>query len=122
MIHIPIVPAMLRTRRDAPLRLRQARIRHRTAPARRNGPPQPGPPGLHQSRGRLRRPPWEPTGGRRAPTGRRDATITRLAVLRAAAEFVASRPQLKSGEVLKIAGSWERWVTRDDGDDLIDAF
>ena len=52
-----------------------------------------------------------------ASTGQRDTTITRLAVLKAAAEFAASRPQLKSGEVLKIAASWERWVNRDTGDD-----
>ena len=52
----------------------------------------------------------------------KDRTITRLAVLKAAAEFAAARPQLKSGEVLKIAASWERWVTRDEGADLTDAF
>lgn len=51
----------------------------------------------------------------------RGATITRLAVLKAAAEFAAARPQLKSGEVLKIAQSWERWVNRAAGDDLTDA-
>jgi hypothetical protein len=40
-----------------------------------------------------------------------------------AAELAASRPQLKSGEVLKIAQSWERWVLRDASDlDLTDAF
>ena len=32
------------------------------------------------------------------------------AVLKAAAEFGASRPDLKSSEVLKIADSWIRWV------------
>lgn len=53
----------------------------------------------------------------------RDRTITRLAVLKAAAEFAAARPQLKSGEVLKIAASWERWITRESADDdLTDAF
>lgn len=50
----------------------------------------------------------------------RDVTITRLAVLKAAAEFGAARPQLKSGDVLAIAESWERWVLRS-GDDLTDA-
>jgi hypothetical protein len=44
----------------------------------------------------------------------KDRTITRLAVLKAAAEFGAARPGLKSGEVLKIAESWERWVLRSD--------
>ena len=44
----------------------------------------------------------------------RDRTITRLAVLKAAAEFGAARPSLKSGDVLAIAASWERWVHRDE--------
>jgi hypothetical protein len=55
----------------------------------------------------------------------RDRTITRLAVLKAAAEFGAARPGLKSGEVLRIAESWERWVLRPDAEpheDLMDAF
>ena len=54
----------------------------------------------------------------------KDRTITRLAVLKAAAEFGAARPGLKSGEVLKIAESWERWVLRDGdpADDLVEAF
>lgn len=47
----------------------------------------------------------------------RERTITRLAVLKAAAEFAAGRHELKSGEVLKIAESWERWVNRP-ADDL----
>jgi hypothetical protein len=54
----------------------------------------------------------------------KDRTITRLAVLKAAAEFGASRPELKSGDVLRIAESWERWVNRESnaGDELMDAF
>lgn len=59
---------------------------------------------------------------RQAPGAARDATITRLAVLKAAAEFAASRPQLKSGDVLKVAERWERWINRPAGDDLTDAF
>lgn len=47
-----------------------------------------------------------------APSGQRETVITRLAVLKAAAEFAAARPQVKSVEVLKIAASWERWVNR----------
>jgi hypothetical protein len=43
----------------------------------------------------------------------RDSTITRLAVLKAAAEFGAARPNLKSGDVLAIAATWERWIVRD---------
>jgi hypothetical protein len=46
----------------------------------------------------------------------RDRTITRLAVLKAAAEFGAARPQPKSGDVLAIASSWEWWVTRESAD------
>lgn len=54
----------------------------------------------------------------------RDTTITRLAVLKAAAKYAASKPESKSGDVLKIAPVWERWVLRepDAGDDLTDAF
>lgn len=56
--------------------------------------------------------------------GTKDRTITRLAVLKAAAEFGAARPSLKSGDVLKIAESFERWVLRDDEaeTDNVDAF
>lgn len=54
----------------------------------------------------------------------KDRTITRLAVLKAAAEYAASKPESKSTDVLKIAASWERWVLRDDDPtaDLVDAF
>ena len=64
----------------------------------------------------------EPATARTKATGQRDTTITRLAVLKAAAEFAAARPQVKSGEVLKIAASWERWVTREAGDQTDDVF
>jgi hypothetical protein len=59
-----------------------------------------------------------------APSGQRERTITRLAVLKAAAEFSAARPALKSGEVLAIAASWERWINReqDNALELTDAF
>ena len=40
----------------------------------------------------------------------KDERITRLAVLKAAAEFGASRPDLKSSEILMIADKWLRWV------------
>jgi hypothetical protein len=40
----------------------------------------------------------------------RDERIARLAVLKAAAAFGASRPDLKSADVLKIADSWLAWV------------
>jgi len=58
-----------------------------------------------------------------ATTAQRDRTITRLALVKAAAEFAAARPSLKSGDVVKIAASWERWVTREPGaGELVDAF
>jgi hypothetical protein len=40
----------------------------------------------------------------------RDQRISRLAVLKAAALFGASRSDLKSGDVLRIADSWLAWV------------
>ena len=40
----------------------------------------------------------------------RDRTITRLAVLKAAAQFAASRPDAKSTDVLAIADRWLPWV------------
>jgi hypothetical protein len=60
----------------------------------------------------------------RSEPSQRDTTITRLAVLKAAAEFAAGRHDLKSGEVLAIAERWERWVTRcdDPSDELDEAF
>ncbi len=62
-------------------------------------------------------------GSAAAPkSGQRDQVISRLAILKAAAEFAAGRPEIKSGDVLRIAESWERWVGRDAGDDLEDAF
>ena len=53
-----------------------------------------------------------------APSAR-DATITRLAVLKAAAEYCASKPDSKSTDVTTIAESWVRWVERNE---LEDAF
>jgi hypothetical protein len=47
------------------------------------------------------------------PAGDRERTITRLAVLKAAAEYSASKPSSSSADVLKIAASWERWITRE---------
>jgi hypothetical protein len=47
-----------------------------------------------------------------APTLRsvRETTITRLAVLKAAAAFAASRPEAKSSDVPAVADAWLRWV------------
>jgi len=44
----------------------------------------------------------------------KDRTITRLAVLKAAAAFGASRPELRSRDVIAIAAVWERWVLSPD--------
>lgn len=44
----------------------------------------------------------------------KDRTITRLAVLKAAAAFAARRPTAASADVLKVAAAWERWVLRSD--------
>jgi hypothetical protein len=53
----------------------------------------------------------------------KDRTITRLAVLKAAAAFSASKQASSSADVLLIAAAWERWVLRDDEpeDDNVDA-
>jgi hypothetical protein len=45
-----------------------------------------------------------------AAPGVRERTITRLAVLKAAAAFAASRPDAKSPDVLTVADVWLRWV------------
>jgi hypothetical protein len=42
----------------------------------------------------------------------RDQTITRLAVLKAAARFLADKPEAKSPDVLTVAERWEAWVSR----------
>jgi hypothetical protein len=58
---------------------------------------------------------WTPPGGRRwspANNSARDRTISRLAVLKAAAEFGASRPDVKSADVLAIADRWLTWVEK----------
>jgi hypothetical protein len=44
----------------------------------------------------------------------RDRTITRLAVLEAAAAFCALRPTCKSSDVLAVATSWLRWMDETD--------
>ena len=63
---------------------------------------------------------------RTAAPSTKDRTITRLALIKAAAEFAASRPDLKSADVISIARSWERFVNEapslDDDDELDEAF
>jgi hypothetical protein len=59
--------------------------------------------------------PWSPPGSRRWPpanTAAKDRTISRLAVLKAAAAFGASRPDVKSADVLAIADRWLAWVEK----------
>lgn len=50
------------------------------------------------------------------PAGQKDRIISRLAILKAAAEFAASKPEAKSTDVLKIAEAWEAWVYREDAE------
>jgi hypothetical protein len=47
-----------------------------------------------------------------APSTSRDQAITRLACLKAAARFLADKPEARSPDVLKVAERWETWVTR----------
>src|ERR1051326_9214997 len=54
------------------------------------------------------------SGGGRSPAELRD--IRRLSVLKAAAAFAASRPDIKSADVLAIAGRWLQWVEDKGGD------
>ena len=51
-------------------------------------------------------------GGGNLPQVDRQSTITRLAVLKAAAEFAGMRPGTTSADVLKVAEAWEQWVNR----------
>jgi hypothetical protein len=62
------------------------------------------------SNGAPPRPTWPKRGGN--ANAARERTITRLAVLKAAAEFAATRPGATSADVLKVAEAWERWVNR----------
>lgn len=51
--------------------------------------------------------------GVRKPGGmspEREHIIAKLAVLKAAANFAATRSDIKSGDVLKIAATWIAWV------------
>lgn len=50
------------------------------------------------------------TGMSRKPT---DRTISRLAVLKAAASFAATRQDIKSSDVLRIAQAWLAWTQED---------
>lgn len=54
-----------------------------------------------------------PSESGKTPEVSRNQTITRLAVLKAAAEFGASRQDLKSSEVLMIADKWLAWIEQD---------
>ena len=58
--------------------------------------------------------PVETPDAHHSPVADRETAITRLAVLKAAAAFAASRPELKSNDVLAIAERWEHWVRREE--------
>lgn len=49
--------------------------------------------------------------GQSAPPDR-ERLIVRQTCLKAAAEFLAGRPDAKSADVLTVAASWEAWATR----------
>lgn len=51
-----------------------------------------------------------------APVTDRERTITRLALVKAAARFLADKPDATSTDVELVATKWERWVTRADGE------
>ena len=51
-----------------------------------------------------------PAGVATSVNSARDQRITRLAVLKAAAQFGASRDVVKSYDVLRIADAWLEWV------------
>lgn len=50
------------------------------------------------------------------PAGQKDRIISRLAILKAASEFAASRPNATSADVLKVAEAWEAWIYREDAE------
>jgi len=54
------------------------------------------------------------TDPRQTATAGRETAITRLAVLKAAAEFCAARPELKSADLLALAERMEAWVRREE--------
>jgi hypothetical protein len=58
-----------------------------------------------------------PSGARSPHANTRERTITRLAVLKAAAAFAASRPEAKSCDVPTVAEAWLRWVLAEEGGD-----
>lgn len=52
-----------------------------------------------------------PSYSKRPPVdAKRERTIARLAVLKAAANFAATRTDIKSADVLAIADRWIKWV------------
>jgi hypothetical protein len=54
------------------------------------------------------------TGVNKRPTDtQRNTTISRLAVLKAAATFASTRQDIKSSDVLRIAQAWLAWVQED---------
>jgi hypothetical protein len=57
--------------------------------------------------------PAEASDHHRGDAAGRETAITRLAVLKAAAEWSAGRAEVKSADVLKIAERWERWVLQE---------
>jgi len=57
---------------------------------------------------------WNLLEGSAQPSSSRDERITRLTVLKAAANFAATRSDIKSSDVLAIADRWLAWVEREE--------
>jgi hypothetical protein len=78
-------------------------------------PPPPAPP---PTRGRIASP-SAPAYGAPGPAPRpvdRNTEIRRLALIKAAADFAASRPKLAPEDVVTMAREWEKWIVEREGE------
>jgi hypothetical protein len=56
-----------------------------------------------------------------APMGagaERDQQIRRLALIKAAAGYLAARPEAKAADVVRVAAAWEQWVVAERGGEM----
>jgi hypothetical protein len=77
-------------------------------------PPAPAPP----ARGRIASPAapaYSPSGPAPRPVDR-NTEIRRLALIKAAADFAASRPKLAPEDVVAVAREWEKWIVEREGE------
>jgi hypothetical protein len=56
-------------------------------------------------------------GWRSTPLPDRNTEIRRLALIKAAADYAATRPELSPEDVLGVARGWERWIVEREGDE-----